>query len=165
MPIVIYRNPDGSVGGLDAGKVMVAPTQEEFEDCCCGEPCTDCTGEQPVPVVSVVGICEEQVFCESIEDDVLTWGHFGGPWVGGGGIYCQWDWVGEEGWELVVLFYVVLSIWHAYLIAPDLDIPYSGDVTGVHCNKDSGFLEGTIVIPGVPEGPCEGCEAHVTFGG
>lgn len=32
----LYMNPDGTVGVDSSGNPMAAPTQEEFEDCCCG---------------------------------------------------------------------------------------------------------------------------------
>jgi len=46
MATELYLNPDNTVGGLDSGQVMVAPTQEEFEECCCAcpaeTPCDQC---------------------------------------------------------------------------------------------------------------------------
>lgn len=39
-----YQNPDGSIAADGSGNIMEAPTQEEFEDCCCEDsaPC-ECT--------------------------------------------------------------------------------------------------------------------------
>ncbi len=34
----LYKNPDGTIGANGDGAPMLAPTQEAFEDCCCGCP-------------------------------------------------------------------------------------------------------------------------------
>ena len=34
----LYRNPDGTIARRRDGKLMRAPTQQEFEDCCCASP-------------------------------------------------------------------------------------------------------------------------------
>jgi hypothetical protein len=49
--ITLYRNPDGSLARTADGKLMRAPTQAEFEDCCCATPCTFWGASFPVTAV------------------------------------------------------------------------------------------------------------------
>ena len=41
----LYRNPNGTIARRSDGRIMRAPTQQEFEDCCCDSKCVrgDCT--------------------------------------------------------------------------------------------------------------------------
>ena len=87
MATELYHNPDGTVGGLDGGKVMVAPTQEEFEACCC----CPCFGEQPnAGVVFGGGGCgDPNGWCAGSDGDYVFDKSEKGEW----GIYeCRYSW-------------------------------------------------------------------------
>lgn len=53
MPITLYKNPNGTVAP------MLAPTQQQFEDCCC-EPCGPCAGPLPAASVTLAGELENE---------------------------------------------------------------------------------------------------------
>ena len=183
MAIELYRNPDGSVGGLDAGKVMVAPTQEEFEACCC-KPCTDCGGMpgvnlQPNLVASVGGACDPNCLDFNGEYSHI---YYSEPVDG-----SECCWLFEKGDQLVVISAFprdAVGPFRFFALAfdsvrPDLrrfggnvaDAPLCDygygpgkEITGlVWCKKSTKALAGSFSLDGQVD--CLGCTLEVTLGG
>ena len=179
MAIELYRNPDGSVGGLDAGKVMVAPTQEEFDECCCG-PCVFCAdpnggGPNPQPslVISIDGGENANCLAGAVTYPWYRWDD--SPWHPS----CEWAWLRSYS-EYIEITYCILtgrtfaflvfgeSIIFGGFVPPDCWEIYWAhvwkEITGfVTCNKSTGKLSGAFDLDGL--GACVGYTAHVTLGG
>ena len=120
--MAFYKNPDGSFGfkNSSTGQYMEAPTQQQFEDCCCGENCpTDCSGcgESQV-VLSGFDSCS----CLNRTINLFRSG-------------CIWDGYDYDypgfGWEIYVFVYCDEGKWildvHLYThTSYQCGIPYSG---------------------------------------
>lgn len=170
--MALMANPDGSLAVGADNALIIAPTQQEFEDCCCGEPsvpCTDCfvVNQDSVTVTTNCGGCDFP--CETA-DGVYTYTTKGG--------ICWWRWTGpsnyygeyEYFWDFLVTFTPGTGLWAAQLELaggpgmPVLTKYYSANVSGLSCNKTTGKLEGTIVIPGLNEdADCSSGSATVVF--
>jgi len=159
---------------------MVAPTQEEFEDCCCeGEPCSDCaddsehTNPQPSTVVTVNGDCTERN--KKVEGE-WSWNEY----ILVGENRCYWTWNRPEkmgSWGLHIVECVASGRWYAFMwewesgdapvyyggnVAPDC-FPFETvwkEITGlVTCNKTTKKLAGEFDLDSGT------CTANVTLGG
>lgn len=185
MAIELYRNPDGSVGGLDAGKVMVAPTQEEFEDCCCEAivPCADCCGEyvQDSAVVTVTGTCAGFSECEEHPGWYIC--HCAaGTYTFADCVASLWTWnytdVNGQPWVLELLccdrvgvapgWCARLSTWGMGFglganCAPCGVEDWINVTTEVSCNPETHKLSGSFDLSGFGSESCQGCTAHVTL--
>ena len=174
MATELYLNPDNTVGGLDSGQVMVAPTQEEFEDCCCeGEPCSDCLEtEQPNAVATVDGPGKCDAECLEMEGTYVA--HASGL----ASDYCWWTWYHNSSDFLSIEYHPATGKWYAksydsventYFGDPSTPLHYR-DVTGlIKCEAKTGELSGAFVLDGLEAGAggpdCRGCEMTVTLGG
>ena len=185
MATELYLNPDNTVGGLDSGQVMVAPTQEEFEDCCCAvPPCEGCATVQPDAVISFVSDG-----CDVECADLLSPLPYNSGVPGEGGCVWKWSAYGEENnfYNLLIYycsdgrFYAIAShqrLGTYYSIfggtqtppcEPSSDDRYK-DITGlVSCNSETGELEGAFTLDGLhfdyTRYDCTGCSINVTLGG
>ena len=175
MPIVIYRNPDGSVGARnpDTGDLMVAPTQEEFEECCCGCVVIGAKAVQPSAVVKVTGTCDQGAGACNAAGIYPRLGYLGPPYLP----YCLWGWRLEPLvglWDLELKYDPVGATFCAVLIGvlgsfgKDADECYTSagrgtDVTA-HISVVNGILTGAFVLVGDVGGLCENCTATITLG-
>jgi len=178
----LYINPDNTIGGLESGKVMVAPTQEEFEDCCCESvPCTDCTGAQPAADVVISGSCGGEWYCSDADGAYQFYGF--SPYSGG---FCSWRWdLDFEGYSFSIqlLYHVAAAKFYIRLVFNNYlgsQTIFGGsetvggatnvkDVTStVSCDKSSGKITGTCQLDGMAGGggaDCTGCTATIALGG
>ena len=166
----LYINPDNTIGGLESGKVMMAPTQEEFEDCCCVNPCADCGGTpeenlQPNLEATVVVTCDNAACLDCNGAYYHSLFQYGDP----GLTDCQWMWLSVADPETfyINVFYDVLSglftaqarntwVWNRRFGTDDI----TGDVS---CDPVTHKLVGTFSLDG--QGDCSGCILEVTLGG
>ena len=182
----LYINPDNTIGGLESGKVMVAPTQEEFEECCCVVPCVDCGGVtvQPSLVGSVVddacdALCLNAAGTIPFDEFVSD-----GP-EDPGNSDCTWYWFlidGDGGAGTKFYAHAIRrdtidgKFWaYARFFGDDYVIDWGDagtdgakDVTAlVTCDPVTGFLAGAYSLDGLDTGSkdCTGCTLEVTLGG
>jgi len=150
----LYINPDNTIGGLESGKVMVAPTQEEFEACCCDGCPEDCFDSQPELVCSISGSCDE--VCSRF-NDTFSFREYAA-------YNCEWVW---DLYTAPYTFYIHIKkeagVWYAYG-DPCTPVPSWQIITGVSCNTTTHFLEGEFDLV-CDEVLCAGCTVHVTLGG
>ena len=178
MAIELYHNPDGSVGGLDAGEVMVAPTQEEFEECCCASevPCTDCAGIQPSAIATVTGTC-----AQSVKDYFSGTYLFDASYNWGAG--CTWRFRKTgypTGYGYLYVHTCIADGSFCAVMAVGGGAPSAGrtlndcpcttatHLTSITCQKTTGLLRGSFDLttdPGIGPYGGEGCIVHVTLGG
>ncbi len=169
---------------LPGGKGLINPSSGKFvkdaDDCCCGEPCTDCAGSQPNAVVSISGSCHAQ--CWGMEG-IYTFSTYTVVPTG-----CRWYWT--LGTPPNVPY---LDIWYCQVAeawCADLRLNWSSriafggttsadcpcdttgafeplEVLGISCNKSTGHLTGTFSLPGRDIGSpsdCSDCTAIITLG-
>ena len=184
MATELYLNPDNTVGGLDSGKVMVAPTQEEFEECCCKRPCEDCGFAQSDAVYTIIpasGGCTDSCHWW-YPGGVVSDSYFEEP-----GTYdpggCSWRW-GSHAESLQIIYVLATGRWYAqmgYDPPNHYETQFGGTYTGtgtknakditdlISCDKVTGKLAGAFDLDGLSPGgfypDCTGCTAHVTLGG
>jgi len=165
----------GTVQFVDGAILFVGGQIAMHEDCCCGDPCVDCSGEQPNAEVTVEGSCSWGA-CENANGEHVYQGFSGeSP--------CQWEWKytgGASSSYLHIFYYTSPSRFCARLglgvytyfgsdgscggIANYLDV-----TAWVSCDEETGLLQGAFDLSGdtgIGGGlNCDGCTAHVTLGG
>ena len=157
----LYINPDNTIGGLESGKVMVAPTQEEFEECCCEpcEPCDDAKGETTA-VVTIIGTCDQT--CKDLAGSYV-WGAW---WVYPPGCYWRWE-RNRPGvsWDRVTLYasnpFSGSGYWLATVHGDIGGAGFEGVPFNVVLECVGGKLVGSFDVPAW--GGCEDCYAHVVL--
>jgi len=186
--IELYRNPDDSVGGLDAGKVMVAPTQEAFEDCCC-EDFGECCGPSPGGYVQDDAIVSIDGECGNLGEEQTE--ECAACCQGAGGTYesvgCGLSagppedifvWLWRKGlWDLQAVYGVDSHVWQ-YRLDKNFDAGdpectgfgmfFNDNGAPLNCNRTTHKLSGSFSLPGVEKVAiycaCGGCTANVTIG-
>ena len=168
----------------DAGRVATA------DECCCGEPCSDCCDDevtQDDAVITLAGACDPD--CPEDLGDWCCDDWYEGTYDGNTGcqavkdpltleaVGCKWVWSLDATGALLFVYYDLASgTWCAMLVCEDIDRWFGGadcplneesgddaeSVTGISCDPETHKLSGTFTITGQDE--CAGCTATVTIG-
>ena len=165
----LKKGPGGHLLKNAAGH-LVKECEEE-------EPCLDCTGSQPAPVITT-GECVGNCALPS----TAIWGQ--GSFTSYLPAYCKWVWSGISdgtGFSLQVYYFPATNSWCAQIVygyRVRCNLPgacdYWADGVGSICPENidplecvGGVLRGTFTLEGRNEGGdwnCETCVATVTLG-
>lgn len=160
--MTIHRTSSGKIARGSGGKIQRAPSQADFETCCCSSsaPCTDCSGTQDSPVVSVTGSCH--VDCTDEVAGTYDYVSFSSG-------TCMWTYKfpPNDRTILRISYDSTTEKWSAYINCWSFSASFqSTDVSGISCV--GGKLTGRFSLLGTDrtgEGwvDCSGCTANVSL--